>query len=180
MDIKSHQTEAPFFPTEALVHGNTKVDLWCERARLLPMPDDVKIPSSPCIAFLCYQGRMITASPDTATRRILRDQATARMRLLLSTGKDCITRLFLLSPFPRAPYLHQHHNSSHMGLSAPPCRPPDSSGPLPCRLQDHQIDRWQLHRVTALRLGHPPQGVSMVHFPGHQHQNLPTMPPWPG
>ena len=47
MDIKSHHTEAPFFPTDALVHGNTKVDLWCERARLLPMPGNVEIPSSP-------------------------------------------------------------------------------------------------------------------------------------
>ena len=30
---------------------------------------------------------MITASPDAATRRILRDQATARMRLCLVQGK---------------------------------------------------------------------------------------------
>jgi hypothetical protein len=50
-------------------------------------PDDVMIPSSPLLAFLCYQGRMITAAPATATRRILRNQATARMRLCSVQGK---------------------------------------------------------------------------------------------
>jgi len=86
MDIKSHQSSPPFYPTEALVNGNAKVDQWCETARLLSKPDDVKIPSSRSIAFLCYKGRMITASPAAATRRILRDQATAQLRLLTVQG----------------------------------------------------------------------------------------------
>ena len=54
--IKSHQDSPPRYPTEALAQSNAKVDRWCTLARPCPSPADVRIPSSPLFAFVCYMG----------------------------------------------------------------------------------------------------------------------------
>ena len=70
-----------------LAHGNAKVDRWCELARHCSRPGDVLIPTSPSLGFLCYKGKMITASPAIAARRILREQASAQLQLRAAQGK---------------------------------------------------------------------------------------------
>lgn len=68
VDIKSHQSGPRRDPTETIAQCNDAQDKWCELARPLPRPADIRIPSSPPFAYLTVEGKMITSPPAHAAR----------------------------------------------------------------------------------------------------------------
>ena len=88
IDIKSHQTQEVLVPNIALVQGNDAQDTACDRARSLPLPEDVKLPTSPTFAYITFEGSMFTSPINISIRRILREQASKLFRARKVQGKS--------------------------------------------------------------------------------------------
>ena len=97
VDIKSHQTgtSAPF---PFLVAGNEAQDNACAAARAQPLPPDVHLPTGGVFAFICLEGRMVTAPAREAIRRLLRTQALQKWQTCAVQGKLARVHLGVYTP----------------------------------------------------------------------------------
>ena len=86
VDMKSHQTQPPR-PYSIVVKGNEAQDTGCHRARSMPKPADVLIPSGSLFASLCVSGRLVTAPAREAVRAVLRQDATQQLKQRRVQGK---------------------------------------------------------------------------------------------
>ena len=99
VDVKSHQVNTAY-PHPVITQGNDAQDTYCRTANARPRPPDILLPSGGPFAFLCKDGRMVTAIPNKFTRDLLRRQSIALMSTKRTQGK--------LAKFKGLIYPHTH------------------------------------------------------------------------
>ena len=107
VDVKSHQVNTAY-PHPVITQGNDAQDTYCRTANARPRPPDILLPSGGPFAFLCKDGRMVTAIPNKFTRGLLRRQSTALMSTKRTQGK--------LAKFKGLIYPHTHTHTGHSRL----------------------------------------------------------------